>query len=284
MDNVREYYDAGAAAEWGRLESDAFHRLEFTATLTCLHDHLPASGLVLDAGGGPGRYAIELSRRGYSVVLLDLSERSVVLARTKLALETGLAQPPRAEVGDIRDLSRFPDATFDAVLCLGGPLSHLPCAVDRQTAMRELVRVAKPSAPVVLSVIGYYAVLRTVLSRAPDELAMPEREAALLHGDHAGLGGFPDAHFFRPQELQDLAERAGLETVELRACEGLSSNLGDATNALATFDDGRWERWLRVLEATRTDPAVVATSEHFLYVGRAPVGQGPVSPDEAPGA
>jgi hypothetical protein len=35
-----------------------------------LEKYLPKKGLVLDAGGGPGRYTIELAKKGYDVVLL----------------------------------------------------------------------------------------------------------------------------------------------------------------------------------------------------------------------
>ena len=60
MSNIQDYYDACAEQEWGRLEQDAFHELEYRATMECLRAHLPPSGLVLDAGGGPGRYTREL--------------------------------------------------------------------------------------------------------------------------------------------------------------------------------------------------------------------------------
>lgn len=273
METVRDYYDRCAEYEWDRLEQDAFHHLEFRATMACLRAHLPPTGLVLDAGGGPGRYTRELCRLGYEVMLLDLSERSLALAREKLAAEgeAVVARLRRCEVGDVRDLSRFSDDTFDAVLCLGGPLSHLLPEVDRRTALSELVRVAAPGAPVILSVIGYYAVLREVLTRFPAQLTDPEPNGLFLAtGDHFSVGGFPDAHFFRPEELQAAAEAAGLCTLELRACEGLSANLREATNALQEHDDGRWEEWLRILDATAHDPAVIATSEHCLYVGRKP--------------
>jgi SAM-dependent methyltransferase len=270
MDNVRRHYDQSASDEWQRLEQDAYHSLEFRATMNCLRRHLPARGRVLDAGGGPGRYTIELCRLGYSVALVDLSGECVALAREKAACEPSACAErlEGADVADIRDLSRFPDASFDAVLCLGGPLSHLLQVADRRRALAELARVAKPGCPVFLSVMGHYAVLRTVLARVPEELVAPEREPLLTRGDHAYTGGFCDTHFFRPEELQALAEEAGLETVELCALEGLSSNLPEATNALLEHSDGRWERWLRVLDETSTDPAVIATSEHFLYVGR----------------
>ena len=69
---VRDYYTDCVRREWRRLVKDAYHGLEFQTTLHFLEEHLPRKGLVLDAGGGPGRYAIELARQGYEVVLLDI--------------------------------------------------------------------------------------------------------------------------------------------------------------------------------------------------------------------
>ena len=61
--------------EWNRLVMDAYHSLEFLVTMHYLRKHLPETGKVLDAGGGPGRYAIELCRAGYAVILLDIDPR-----------------------------------------------------------------------------------------------------------------------------------------------------------------------------------------------------------------
>jgi 2-polyprenyl-3-methyl-5-hydroxy-6-metoxy-1,4-benzoquinol methylase len=46
-----------------------------------LEKYLPRQGLVLDAGGGPGPYTIELAKRGYDVVLFDLSPKCLELAK-----------------------------------------------------------------------------------------------------------------------------------------------------------------------------------------------------------
>jgi len=176
-----------------------------------------------------------------------------------------------AEMGDMRDLSGFSDGTFDAVLCLGGPLSHILDPTERYHAISELARVGKPSAPIFISVIGYLAVLKTILVRFPSDLIRPEKSQVFANGDNIYTGGFCDAHFFKPEELRQLAESVGLKTSEMCALEGLSSNLRDATNQLANSSDGRWERWLAVLDETMYDPAVVAISEHFMYVGRVPI-------------
>jgi len=58
--------------------------------LRALQEHLPAPpARVLDCGGGPGRYSIELARRGYGVTLFDLSPECLRLAQSK-AQEAGV--------------------------------------------------------------------------------------------------------------------------------------------------------------------------------------------------
>ncbi len=273
MDNVRSHYNQRAQDEWDRLFQDPYHSLEWRATVAALEEHLPSSGRLLDAGGGPGRYAVELCQRGYQVWLLDYSEKCVELARGNFAALPAVVagRLEAAEVGDIRNLSRFGDGGFDAVLCLGGPLSHIINQSERERAMCELARVVRPDGMVFVSVMGYFAVLRTLLCRDPASLRSSERDDFLRTGDHVHHeGGYCDCHFFRPEELRGLGEAAGLETVELRALEGLSSHLPDATSALKDHRDGRWEAWLEVLDATCKEPSVVALSEHFLYVGRRP--------------
>jgi hypothetical protein len=57
---VKDYYTGYVRQEWRRLIRDAYHGLEFHTTLHFLEEHLPQKGLILDAGGGPGRYTIEV--------------------------------------------------------------------------------------------------------------------------------------------------------------------------------------------------------------------------------
>lgn len=72
--------------EWGRLDREP---LEFLINIHYIRQSLPASGLVLDNGAGPGKYAVELARLGYQVTLSDLTPASVELAEQK-ANEMGL--------------------------------------------------------------------------------------------------------------------------------------------------------------------------------------------------
>jgi ubiquinone/menaquinone biosynthesis C-methylase UbiE len=266
MKSVADLYDEHPDREWSRLCRTPYRSLEYHVVMHHLRKHLPGHGRILDAGGGPGRYAIELCRLGYEVVLLDISPGCIDLARTKVQSE----EPPVRErlrdllVGDVRDLSRFEDQAFDAVLCLD-PLSHLPEVADRTKALSELVRVTKHQGPVFLAVRGYFAVLQHMMAHFHERLT--ERAFRdLVETGNIPVGGLP-THFFRAGEIRESAEDAGLTTVEMAGCEGLSTELVEATDRLGE-DTPEWEAWLRLILETSTDPAVVDTSGHMLYVGR----------------
>jgi 2-polyprenyl-6-methoxyphenol hydroxylase-like FAD-dependent oxidoreductase len=94
LELVRRAYGRDPEAEWRRLEAGTQARLEHLITSYALERHLPPpdSGerarravRVLDAGGGPGRYTIQLAERGYRLTLLDLSPELLDLARQRFA-------------------------------------------------------------------------------------------------------------------------------------------------------------------------------------------------------
>lgn len=272
---VRKYYDENAEKEWGRLTRDAYHSLEFIVTMHFLDKHLPKEGLILDAGGGPGRYTIELAKKGYEVILYDLSPECLEIASREMEKAGVKEQIKKIVEGSITDLSQFASGSFDAVLCLGA-LSHLIERRDREKAVSELVRVAKKDAPILVSVIGLYGVFRTILQRPylRDELTAPSHEETFSRGihrsawhKHEAVQGFPDAYFFHPRELRDLLEKHGVETIEMATCEGLSSHLQEETNTIYE-DKEKWGRWLRLILRTCNDPYILGLGEHFLYIGR----------------
>jgi ubiquinone/menaquinone biosynthesis C-methylase UbiE len=273
MSAVSKYYDDAAEREWKRLTRDAYHRLEYIVTMHFLEKYLPSSGLVLDAGGGPGRYSIELAKRGYEVVLFDLSPKCLELAKKKIAGAHVGDKVRRIVEGSVTDMNMFSDGEFDAVLCLG-PLSHLVEKPDREKAANEIVRVARKGAPVFIGAIGLFGVFRTVLQRLQHELTDPSHEEIFTVGvhrwhkdPHRGVKGFSDAVFWHPKNLRELFERRGIKTLEMATCEGLSSHLRGPTNRLYR-DKSRWARWEELILKTCADPILLGTGEHFLYVGR----------------
>lgn len=266
----RRYYDEYGREEWERLEATLGGRLELEGTTTSLDRYLPESGRILDAGGGAGRYAIWLGERGYDVTLVDLSKRQCELAREKVAEHDPDGQV-RIRRGDLRALPVRTDA-FDAVVCTGGPLSHVVDDDERATALDELRRVGRPGAPVFVSVMGRLAVLQNLV-RGPEyhdglvEIARTgsyTREFAMERTDDPG---FTECHFFRAAEFEAALESAGFEVEKLVGLEGIAANVGERLND-AEVAEGDEEAVREAVRELRTDPAVVDWSNHLLAVAR----------------
>ena len=195
---TKKLYALDASREWRRLKQDPFHKLEFETTLRFLKKHLPKKGLILDAGGGPGRYTIELAKLGYDVVLLDLVPEHLEFARKQIAKSKKAKRVKGIYLDTITDLSRFPTNSFDAVICLGGPLSHVHPAKMRARSVSELLRVARRNAPVFVSVMGFYGVMLALTEGWPQEAGY--RKAFLdfvRNGDDYRFAGKHYCHFFK---------------------------------------------------------------------------------------
>lgn len=262
---VKEYYTQNVRSEWRRLVADAYSRLEFETTLHFLDKYLPLHGWVLDAGGGPGRYTLELAKKGYEVTLLDATQANLDFARRMLRRYRLQSQVKQILQGSIVDLSQFSEGSFDAVLCSGGPLSHVLDENDRRRAISELARVAKPGAPIFVSVIGRLSVLVTVLMISQQEIGMPHFNHLLETGDYLGGRGFTATHFFLPEELRQAFTRPDLEILEMAGLQGISSHHLKELNRLAK-DEERFKVWIETHFQTCTHPSVVGISEHMLIV------------------
>jgi len=259
---VQAFYDAGAEAEWARLER---HRTEFAVTLRALEDHLPPPpAAVLDVGGGPGRYAIELTRRGYRVTLVDLSAASLALARIKadeanVELE-GVVQADALDLGDL------PDAAYDAVLLLG-PLYHLIDEGARRQAVRQAARKLRKGGVLFTSFITRFAPLRDLAARDPGwaEGRWDYLERLLRTGVHDSGEGFTVAYFAHPDEVAPFMEAEGFATLGVVGCEGVVAGHEEKINALT---GEAWTRWVNLNYRLGQDPALRGASDHLLYIGR----------------
>jgi 2-polyprenyl-3-methyl-5-hydroxy-6-metoxy-1,4-benzoquinol methylase len=264
---VTQFYTEIVRGEWRRLVKDPYHRLEYDTTLHFLGKYLPKHGHVLDAGGGPGRYTLALAAKDYDVTLLDATQANLDFARRMVRRYKIQDRVQQITPGTIVDLLQFPESSFDAILCSGGPLSHVLDAEDRIQAISELVRVAKPGAPIFVSVIGRLSVLVVILIEEQHEIELPHTQQVLETGDYLGGHGFTACHFFLPEELRQAFTRPDLEIVEMVGLEGISSHHARQLNQLAR-NRNRYETWLQMHLQTCTHPSVVGISEHMLIVCR----------------
>jgi S-adenosylmethionine-dependent methyltransferase len=262
-DDQRRYYDLQPEREWARLER---HRTEFAVTMRALAEHLPRPpARVLDCGGGPGRYAIELACQGYQVTLFDLSSACLRLAETKAA-EAGVALAGY-EQGTATDLARFPAESFDAVLLLG-PLYHLLEETERCRALAETRRILTPGGPLFAAFITRYAMLRYAAAHLP---AWPLEHAECLETLLACGVLPPDgteapnfvAYCAHPSEVGPLCRAAGFELLTVLGAEGLVSMIETGVSA---FSGQAWDTWVDLNYRAASDPTIHGCVEHLLAV------------------
>lgn len=265
---VKKYYADYGIKEWRRLAKDPYHQLEFNTTVHFLKKYLPKKGLILDAGGGPGRYTIELAKMDYDVVLFDLTPKLLEIAKGRIKKERVQDKVKQIIQGSLDDLSVFESNSFDAVICLGGALSHIVNKKQRGKAIDELVRVAKKNAPIFVSVIGRLAVLENSIVKFPDEIKTDCYKKYRDTGDYMGGYGFTPSHFYLAEDLKKEFEKRKVKVNEMVGLEGLVTGHPRETNRLFRTDPNSWREWWKTHLKICTLPSVVETSEHFMIICR----------------
>lgn len=267
-DIVRNYYDSQVETEWGRLERP-YRRLELASTLRLIEEHFPKKGHLVDIGGGPGRYSVELLKRGYQTTLVDLSPNATAFAEKKFA-ELELT-PAAILCADARDLSVLPNAGFDGALFLG-PLYHLIEEADRQQALSELRRVLSPGAPAIIAFLNPWGILRSGLAEFPSEYADYNHVSVLLN-DHIQAGeqeAFTEAAFLSPPQALAEVERAGFDILTYAGVEGFAAGMLTEVHKIATEDPIAYKNILRLVAETCELPQYRDCTEHLHVVVRRP--------------
>jgi ubiquinone/menaquinone biosynthesis C-methylase UbiE len=127
----------GRVAEWYARNTGKDAR-RFRETADLVASRVPPGGRVLEVAPGPGFLAIELARRGFEVLGVDVSRTFVEIARRNAA-----AAGVRAvfEQGDAAQLP-LPAAAFDFAVCTAAFKNFS----DPLGALDELHRVLRPGA------------------------------------------------------------------------------------------------------------------------------------------
>lgn len=274
--SVKDYYNECAEKEFLRTHKDAAHLLEFQTTEHIYKKYLKKGMKILDAGGGPGRYTINLAKQGYYMTLLDISDKELELARKKIKQYRVDKFVDSVDLGSITELP-YKDNSFDMVLCIGGPLSHLRTEADRKKAIKELVRVAKPGTPIFISVMARPSVLHlsvkdfkkyiSTYAFKKEQEFWKEMDILTKQGDDNWWCKISYAHFFWPSELKDLVLKTAKNTKLLHqvALEWPNQNLKDEFNEIAK-NKRYYKEWLKLHFAVCEHPDMLSLSAHIMIV------------------
>lgn len=266
---ISRFYDEAGEREWERLDpgAPAMDRVNFETHRTLLLEFVHEGDRVLEVGAGPGRFTIELARLGAQVVVADISPRQLELNREKVGGAGLEGQVEARHIVDVVDLAKFEDASFDAAVCYGGPLSYV---FERAgDALGELLRVTRPEGHVLLSVMSRLGSTQRFLRAAFDlveEFGLDEVRHVLDTGDlSAEINNGHRLHMFTWAELQDLLAAHPCTLVAASAANYLSLREDEL---LENLDERLWPAFLEwELKACR-EPGVLDGGTHMIAVVR----------------
>ncbi|MYJ75438.1 MAG: class I SAM-dependent methyltransferase, partial [Gammaproteobacteria bacterium] len=163
----RVHYDGVADKEWTRLTRNRRGELNFLVHMDVLRRHITADMDVLEIGAGAGIYTKELLHMARRLVVSDLSEVQLALNQDHMRELGVLNQVDEYRILDLADLGALDAASFDAVVCVGGPLSYL---LDKESeGLRQMLRVVKAGGIVVLGVMSLINTLVLFMGMLPAE-------------------------------------------------------------------------------------------------------------------
>jgi len=261
-ERAASFYDEYGESEWTRFEDGRTPAPSLDVHLDRLRRFVGAGDRVLEVGAGPGRFTIELARLGAQVSVCDLSPGQLELNRQRVAAESLEEHVVERELADVLDLSRWGDASFDATVCFGGPLSYVVDRADEGIA--ELVRVTRPGGHVLVSVMS---LVGTVTHYLPILLDLVRRDGVDKNETIVRTGLLPDEpdyghlamKLFRWRELEALLSPHG--TVVDVCAAGLLPTVQPEEPELRTFVS-------RVELELAGEPGAVSCGQHILAVLR----------------
>ena len=170
--------------------------------------------------------------------------------------------------GDARDLSRFPDDSFDTVFLMG-PLYHLMNEETRLQAIQEAKRVLKPGGYLFSSFILMFGGVIYGLRELPELIHSPEEQEYFeisAKDESASFEAFTFAYLTTVRDAENLlASIPGLET---ETVFGQESILAPYTNVLSRKPKKVREAWYEYALRYCEKKDYLTHSEHLMIVSR----------------
>ena len=267
----RAHYDRLADAEWTRLTRSRRGELNFLVHMDVLKAHITTEMSVLEVGAGAGIYTKELVHMARRLVVSDLSEVQLALNHNHMRELGVLDLVADYRVLDMVDLGALAPGSFDAVVCVGGPLSYL---LDKESvAVTQLLRVVRPGGIVVLGVMSLINTVVLFMDMLPAEkeaIGMDNLRWLLETGlqdreHHPATEHY--CHMMTSADVDALLVGEAVDVVERRAA-GVLGLAGET--ALNTVRDDE-DLWALVVErelAWSRLPGTLDVGDNIVYVIR----------------
>jgi ubiquinone/menaquinone biosynthesis C-methylase UbiE len=208
MEEIENYYNEKSKT-YDETFSILYFRVFDAITWKYLEPYLPTTpnALVLDAGGGTGRWTVRIAKKALRVILMDTSEGMLKVAAQRIKQED-IEDNVVIKKGDITRTG-YTDETFDLIFC-----EHaLFLFKEPDALLEELTRILKTKATLIVSAHNRYVASLARLSDIPRPKDLKYALMLLLERRHQFLT--PDSKVkvftWTPNEFRTMLERHGFQ-------------------------------------------------------------------------
>jgi ubiquinone/menaquinone biosynthesis C-methylase UbiE len=224
-----------------------------------------ANAFVLDAGGGTGRWAIPIARKGSNVVLIDVTQEMLKVAAEKIRKE-GLQRRISVEKGDITQVGHA-DRSFDLVFCEQALFLFKRPSI----LLKEMRRVLKRGARLVISAQNLYVQCLAALSENPKVEDVEKTLRLLQRKEYSTMTKDRKVKIYtwKPNEFRSLLERNGFR-IERIVGKGTTMPLRISTEVFMKkdYDENLFQRILQFELAMCERPDALPLAGHLQAIAR----------------
>jgi SAM-dependent methyltransferase len=215
--------------------------------------------VVLDVGGGTGKWAIQLAKRGFRVVCTDISQPMLDQAIAKAKGE-GLEGRIDFRLLDARDMREIASDSCDLVLAVGDLISY---ALDDDLVVGELHRTCKPGCFCIASVDNTFSYLMLQLKSGRWELIDD-----LLANKVTDYSSPHPVRTYLPADLRALFERHGFSVEQIVGKPVISNTVAKRVRRHKLEE--HYKEMFELEKRFGADPAFVGHGGHLQVAARKP--------------
>ncbi len=208
--------------------------------------------VVLDAGGGTGKWSVQLAKRGFRVVCADISQPMLDQARAKAKVE-GLEGRIDFRLLDARGMPEIASDSCDLVLAVGDLVSY---ALDDDLVVGELFRTCKPGCHCIASVDNTFSYLILQLKSERWELIDD-----LLANKVTDYSSPHPVRTYLPADLRALFERHGFNVEQIAGKPVITNTVSKRVRRLKL--ELHYKEILALEKRFGADPAFVGHGGHL---------------------
>jgi len=211
-EEVQAYYDSKSNS-YDEVFDTLYFRIFDVITWKYIEPYFPenSDALILDAGGGTGRWAVRIAAQGHKVVLMDASEKMLEVATRRIE-QQHLQDRITTKKGDIARID-YEDETFDLVLC-----EHALFLFENpDNPLREFNRVLKKKARLIVSVHNHYVAALARLSENPSSDNVDTAFKTLNREQHKYMtkDNKVKVYTWTPDEFREMLNRNGFRVEKM---------------------------------------------------------------------